>query len=104
MKTTTQKNLTDAAQLGHDDRAAFDREYNAWLALDEIDGAPDYTLHFKDQHTALRAILGEAEAREITAHAEQSLEAGDLDAHEALEGRTEAISKAYADAWGPLPK
>lgn len=104
MKTITQKNLADADHLGRADRALFDHEYNAWLARDEADGAPDYTLHFRDQRAVLDATLGETGALEVTSHAERLLEAGDLNAHETLETRMDAIGKSYADAWGPLPK
>lgn len=104
MSTTTADDKTIAQTLGHQDRAAFDADYTAWLERDEIDGAPDYTAHFKSHDDALRAILGKGRTEDIRHRLDWALENDDLATNEMLEDQVEALTRAYAEGFGPLPK
>lgn len=72
MNIDTAKNLEAAATLGRNDRAGFEVEYDAWLAKDEIDGAPDYTVHRKDLTATLEAVLGPQDTQRPSAVAPAS--------------------------------
>lgn len=104
MSTITIADHETAATLGHADRARFDVEYDAWLAKDRIDGAPDYTLYFKEEDAVMEAVLGATRAQEVASLMTQALEADAMDTYDALEQGTYTLGKAYMKAFGPLPK
>lgn len=102
--STTTTDLDTAHTLGRNDRATFDVEYNAWLALDTTEGIPDYTDHFKDSDSALHVVLGGERLSAVTTSLDGFLEADDMDAHERLESEVDNLVVAYEEGFGPLPK
>lgn len=104
MNIDTAKNLEAAATLGKNDRAGFEIEYDAWLAKDEIDGAPDYTVHRKDLTTTLEAVLGHQDTQKTLSRRARVEEQDRWELADKITAEIRQVRNAYTKAFGTLPK
>lgn len=104
MNIDTAKNLEAAAALGKSDRAGFDVEYQAWLAKDEIEGAPDCTLHRKDLTATLEAVLGHQVTQKTLSRRAHVEEQDRWELSDKITAEIRQVRKAYTSAFSALPK